>query len=217
MGVVITQAKPTLHRAVLSYANGNRSAMTKAKSIAVKAIQSYDPSRGAKLTTHLMTQLQPLRRVYMQRRSPVRSPERVVIDGNHLREAERAFLDDRGREASDVELADQTGLSRRRIAHVRGFMKGIIPESATMGDDETTASLPGVTQPDPERIWLEYIYYDLDPVNRQIMEWKTGIHGKQTLSNNAIARRLNISPSAVSQRADRIAKRLEGIKAAYET
>jgi predicted transcriptional regulator len=36
------------------------------------------------------------------------------------------------------------------------------------------------------------------------MEWKTGIYGKQILSTNDIAKKLGLTPGAVSQRASRI-------------
>ena len=62
---------------------------------------------------------------------------------------------------------------------------------------------------DPHKVWIDYVYSELDPVNKKIMEWKTGYAGSKQISNNDIARNLKISPPAVSQRIGTITKRLQ--------
>ena len=78
-----------------------------------------------------------------------------------------------------------------------------------MVDPAAGAKLPGTEKVSAEDIWLEYVHHDLDPVDKKVLEWKTGLYGKTILSTNEIARRLKITPGAVSQRASKIAMKIE--------
>src|SRR6516165_267814 len=80
---------PILSTALKSYAGGQSSSTLKshAKLMALDASKRYDPSR-AKLRTHLMTQLQPLRRTAIQSTQPVHLPEKVSLHLYRLHHAE---------------------------------------------------------------------------------------------------------------------------------
>ena len=107
-------------------------------------------------------------------------------------------------------LSHMTGLAPRRIAYIRKFPTHAVSESGLLaGSRDEDPSLPGVQRVNPEDVWMEYVYHDMDKLNRQILEWRTGLHGREQISNNEIARRLNISPSAVTQRWGRIAQKLD--------
>ena len=72
---------------------------------------------------------------------------------------------------------------------------------------------PGSAQASPEDVWMEYVHHDAAPIDQKILEWKTGFNGKAIIPTLEIARRLKISPSAVSQRAARLAKRMNELQA----
>jgi DNA-directed RNA polymerase sigma subunit (sigma70/sigma32) len=210
-GELLREADPVIRKALTSYAGGEKTLHSRARSLAIGAFESFDPNRGVKLQSHLLTQLQPLRRAHAKRFAVVRTPERVMADKFNLERTENEFRDNNGREAADDELADKTGLSRKRIAHIRALSKGVVPESQFMaprGEDEG-GDLPGMGGPTADDIWIDYVYHDLSPVDKQILEWKTGLHGKAMLSNNEIARRLRITPGAVTQRATKITALME--------
>lgn len=210
MGSFLEAAEPVLQSALKSYAGGNPALRSKARALAVRAAQSYDPKQGTKLKTHLMTQLQPLQRFSKQYSSVVKTPERISLDLYHMSEGKRRFMDENGREPSDQELADATGMSARRLAKIRGFARGEMAESSLLENDEGEQAImyPGVARVDPNQVWLEYVHHDLDPIGKQILEWKTGYNGKPVLSTNEIAQKLKITPGAVSQRAAKIAERI---------
>jgi DNA-directed RNA polymerase specialized sigma subunit len=209
---VIDAASPVISTAMTSYAGGDRALRGRAKALAAKAVKSYDPERGTKLGTHLMIQLQPLRRSFTQRMLPVSMPERVQLELSRLNQAEDVFKQTHEREPSDEELSDELGLSKRRIAHLRKFSRGAVSESQLRDPESGEAYQPGTAQVTPEDVWLEFVYHDLDPIDKKIMEWKTGLYGKSRLGTSEVARRLNITPSAVSQRAAKIANKLEELK-----
>jgi|GEM_PF-1715751 len=208
MDQLLRAAQPTIGKALSSFAGGDKSLNARAKRLAIDAFRSYDPKKGAKLSTHLYIRLQPLQREYTQRSSILGIPERVQLDRFRLEQAETALNDELGREPSDAEIAEYVGFSTRRIAHVRKFARKRFAESQ-IRSPEGEPLQPVAEEISPEDVWFEFVHYDLDPVDKKILEWKTGMYNKKVLSTNEIARRLKITPSAVSQRAAKIALKLE--------
>jgi DNA-directed RNA polymerase specialized sigma subunit len=213
MGEFLDKAQPVVSSAIRSYGQGNKALESRARLLIADAAGKFDPNRGVKLRTYLMTQLQPLTRYAKEYGRSTRVPERVSADLYSVNQGHQDYFDKFGREPSDKELADMTGLSMRRIAHVRRFSQPELGES-TMVDDEGAIMYPGTETPDPDKVLLEYVHHDLDPVDQKIMEWRTGIYGKKQLSNNEIAKRLNLSAGAVSQRAAKISARIAGLREA---
>ncbi|HSN72859.1 MAG TPA: sigma-70 domain-containing protein [Steroidobacteraceae bacterium] len=211
MTQLLDAARPVIDRALSAYAGGNKALTGRAKRLAIDAFKTFDPTRGAKLRTHLYIRLQPLQRAYTKRTSPLAVPERVQLDLLRLQQTERAMRDELNREPADMELAERLNMSPRRIAHVRAFSKGLVSEGQLRSPEGEPLQL-GLQQVSPDDLWVEYVHHDLSPIDKKIFEWKTGIYGKKMLSTNEIARRLNISPSAVSQRALKIAMLLERLQ-----
>lgn len=211
---ILTAVKPVIDSALRTFAGGAAASPTvrsKAKLIVLDALPRYDPDR-AKLRTHLMVNLQALHRAGAEEGQIVSVPERVRLEQHRLREATNELADRLGREPSDGELAEHTGLSVRRLAHVRkaspvmaeGTIRG--PES---DDGSEGASAVGVKSRDPGGAWQRFIYQDLDGRDQFIMEHVLGLHGKPVLPKIDIARRLGLTPGAVSQRAARIQRLLD--------
>jgi DNA-directed RNA polymerase specialized sigma subunit len=214
MAAALEAADPVINNAITSYAGGNKTLRTQAKKLAARGIQTYDPERGAQLHSHLMNQLQPLRRLHQQRSNVIHVPERVQVDLFKLRQAQQGFFDRFGREAADTELAEHLGLPQSRIRHLRKFMKQERAESSmqSISDEGEEPFYPGSSSAKPEDIWTEYVHHDASPIDQKILEWKTGFNGKEILSTQDIARKLRISPSAVSQRATRMAQQLKRLQ-----
>jgi DNA-directed RNA polymerase specialized sigma subunit len=208
---VLDKAEPVINSALQSYAGGDKTLHTKAQLLTARAIKSFDSTKGTKLRTHVMTQLQPLSRVYRERTQLISVPERVTTDLYKMKQEEQRFKDQFGRPPADSELTSATGLSRRRLAHIRKFSARETAESSLVGD-EGEVLYPGVSAPDPEQILIEYVHHDLEPLDQMILEFRSGLHGKPVLSNNEIATRLKLSPGAVSQRAAKIAARITDLQ-----
>jgi DNA-directed RNA polymerase specialized sigma subunit len=197
---------------------GGRSAnpmmRSRARRIALQAAGRYDPSK-ASLKTHLMAHLQGLRRYGAQQNQVIHVPEAVALDQHHLNEAEAELSDRLGRDPSDLELADHTGLSRRRIAHIRGYRSPVSEgRLALLADEDEEGGAgggfePAVEGPDRTKLRAEFLYHDLDPHDQVILEYGMGLNGATKLPASQIARRLKLSPGAVSQRAARIQQMLD--------
>jgi DNA-directed RNA polymerase specialized sigma subunit len=181
--------------------------------MALKALDTYDPARG-NVRTHLLSQLQSLRRASAQAQNIISIPEQVSLDFSRLNENENELRDRLGRDPSDDELADSTGLSVRRIRKVRAFNQPVAEGMTTreVGPDDsyggdTASTIPGSTR--AADAWFNFVYEDLSPVDKLVADMTLGRNGRRKTSTQDIARRLNITPGAVSQRAAKIQAMLD--------
>lgn len=212
---LLTQASPVIDSAVRSYApNSSPAVRSKAKILAAGALRSYDPTKGTKLKTHLHVQLQPLQReagTY----TTVHAPERVRLDLSKLRGLQKQFFDENGRDPNEDELADFTGLSKKRIRHIRRFDRNLLPESAFTESSDGGAGIPKTQE--AAYLWESYVYDELNDQDKLIYDLKTGKGDQKPATTNEIARKLKISAGAVSQRLARIAARIAEGKQLEET
>lgn len=206
--------QPVIDTAVSSYAGQDTSPTIKSRArlMALKALETYDPNRG-NVRTHLLSQLQGLRRVSAQAQNIISIPEQVSLDYSRLTENENELRDALGRDPTDDEIADSTGLSVRRIRKIRAFNQPVsegmttqeVPEESYGGDIAST--IPGNNR--AADAWFDSVYGDLGPTDKLIVDMTLGKNGRRRTSTQEIARKLNITPGAVSQRAAKIQAMLD--------
>lgn len=215
---LLQATQPVLDSALRSYGGPTASPVlrSRAKLMTLDALKTYDPSR-AKLRTHLMVQLQGLRRQAAREQQVISVPERVAIDLYHLHAAENELRDRLSRDPSDLELAEHSGMSLKRLEHVRrarpGYAEGTV-QAVTATDEDQGGFAPSVQSRNDDAAWINFVYHDLDSIDQVIMEHVLGLRGKPVLPKQEIARRLGVSPAAVSQRAARIQEKLDQREAA---
>ena len=206
--MLLKTIEPEIQRGITAHVGKpNPLIRSRARRMALKAVETYDPTK-AKLGTHVVNQLQGLKRISRKQTQILKVPERVAMDQHRVEQARLELVDRLGRDPSTREIADYTGLSSRRLDHLRKF-KHPISEGAIMGpqgEEGNMGQLPAVMG--NSNAWAEVVYSDLDGTNQKIMEWTLGLHGEPQLSNQAIARKLRISPGAVSQRKSAIQRLL---------
>lgn len=211
LGSVLKALDPAIVQEVQNYQGPKKVLHIRAKQLALGAIKTYDPAKGANLRTWVTSQLQPLSR-YGQSLAPVKMPE---LSGRKAAEIHRTYetMHDRmGRYPNDDELADEIGISKAKLDKLRKMRSFSTSESAyaaTDTDDEV--DMPSVSSHDAENYASESVYRSLDPREKVIMDWKTGAHGKEELSNAEIAARLGVSPAFVSQVSASIAGRVQKV------
>lgn len=208
---IVKTLQPVIDTAVTSYAgqNASQTIRSQAKFMALKALNTYDPQRG-NVKTHLLSQMQSLRRAAAKSQNIVSIPEQVALDYRRLQETENELRDVLGREPADDEIADNTGISVRRLRKIRSFHQPISEgmtavragDSADNVNTEIASKLPGRTA--DTDAWLDFVYGDLSPVDKLVMDMTLGRNGRRHTSTQEIAQRLNISSGAVSQRAAKI-------------
>lgn len=205
---MLKHLRPVIDEAMTSYGGTNASPTlrSRARLMTLQSLDSYDPAKG-RLKTHVLSQLRGLQRSAAQEANIISVPEQVSLDRQSLLEAEKDLADQLGRQPNSHELADHTGLSLKRIAHVRqargSVSSGSVLAGAGDGNDEfmPASQLPGQNEGDA---WAEYVYHDLDANDKYILEHLFGMHGADVRSTSQIAKDLGLSVSMVSQRAKKI-------------
>lgn len=208
---ILGTIQPIIDTAVSSYVGAGASPIMKnrAKLLALNALQSYDPNKGT-VKTHLLSQMQRLRRLAAKEQNIVSIPEQVGLDFQRLSDIENELRDNLSRDPTDDEIADASGLSVRRIKKIRSFhqpiAEGMTAARSSMSEDAANTDIAS-TLPNYNKstdAWLEFVYGDLAPTDKLIMDMTLGRNGRRRASTQEIARRLNITPGAVSQRAAKI-------------
>jgi DNA-directed RNA polymerase specialized sigma subunit len=197
---------PLIERAVRTHVGQpNPLIISRARGMALDALRSYNPLRS-RLQSHIFSQLQGLKRVSRQQSQVIQVPEKVLFDQQLLRRHEQELKDTVGRDPSDAELANHTGFSLKRIAHVRGYQPGV---STGRLEGSTPGFNPGTSNSEARQLWIEMVYHDLSPLDQRIAEHAMGLHSKPVLNNQQIAAKLGRSPGAVSQRKAKIQQQLD--------
>jgi len=217
LGGVLKELEPTLTSESLRY-GGGPVIKSKAKSLAVKAIQSYDPKSGAQLRSWVVTNLQPLAR-YRQNMSPVKLPEAAASRAAEINRMHDEFRDEHGKDPTHEELADYSGVNIKRVKDLLERSRATISESALtagMDSDMLSGGLPAVNSTGTPMMEVgEEVYKGLDPRSKAIFDFSTGMHGKSQLQKAEIAKRLGVSPAFVSQQSELIAKSIQDAKRLY--
>lgn len=207
---MLTALKPTIEGAIRTHVGqANPLLASRAKVMALEGLASYDPARG-RLQTHLYNHLQGLKRANRQQTTILKVPERISLDRYQLQQMEDSLRAQLGREPTDIELADHTGFSPRRMARVRSYDPAV--SEGMMADQETGGGFAGaVIAPHVQReqLWRDIVYDELDDYHRRIMELAMGYGGRKPLPNHVIASRMQRSPGAISQAKARIQQRLD--------
>lgn len=203
---------PVIGTALKSYGGpsaGSPVLRSQARRMALEAFNSYDPAKGA-LKSHLLSQLRRLHRVGAQQAQIIRLPEQVALQLRQLEEAEHELHKALGRDASDMEIADYTGISPKRLAYIRQA-RPVTSSGQLEAVDERQEAPPSEVVGDvrSQDAWEDFVYADLNPTDQLIYDMLRGRHGRQRKTTQEVASHLRITPGAVSQRAKKIQQLLD--------
>ena len=93
--------------------------LNEAKMLAVKAFDSYDPSRGAALATHVVSNLSPISRTVYTYQNVARIPENITLKLHSYNTAVENLKATHGREPTTDELHQELGWSAPEINKLR--------------------------------------------------------------------------------------------------
>ena len=213
---ILQRLKPIITNAVIRNAgNPDPVLMSRARVLVLKSLKNYDPSKG-QINTYVFNVLQGIKRYRFQFISGVHIPESARLQKQQLEQIELEMEEQLGRPPTLDELADKTGWSKKRIQHLQQLSESL---SASTLDTFMETNPGGFQVQGPRRqedvqgeIWKEIVYQDLDPKDKKIFEWTIGYKGSKKLPNEEIARRLKLTPGAISQRKKKIQQKLNELE-----
>jgi DNA-directed RNA polymerase sigma subunit (sigma70/sigma32) len=162
----------------------------------MRALNSYDPNKGAALGTHVHIHLKKVSSFVAKHQNLGRIPEHRVNRITDFKNAKEELTQQMGHPPDALSLAEHLGPKwsinevSRMEAELRPDLissKGIEPDSLT--DIEYSR----------DREVLRYIYQELTAEERAVFEYSHGINGKPELQAGEIANVMGISQPKVSR------------------
>lgn len=201
---LMQQLDPVIDKALGAYGYaGDANMKTTARLLAAKALPKFDPDK-ASLNTFVFGELRRLQRVGPQQEFAIPVPERVMLERSAVDRATDELREELGRQPTDNELLDRTGLSLKRLRTIRGVPAQVV---GSRTDEAGQIIADAADEMDSSRLWEEAVAASLDPIDRKIYEWSTGSGGER-LTKTQMAARLGLSPAAVTQRSAKIVQKL---------
>jgi DNA-directed RNA polymerase specialized sigma subunit len=186
-----------------------------ARSLAVKALRTYDPSRGTQIATHVTTNLRSLNRYVKKHQNFTRI---VEAQANRIGDYQRAIdslREDLSRDPTQQEIADYMKISLKKVERLAREMRPDIFVIPTGGEDGFESNPFEEVSPRHREI-IEMLPYDLNLEEQSVFNFLFGKNGKRkTASTNEIAAELNWSASKVSQVKGKISEKYRTYEASF--
>jgi DNA-directed RNA polymerase specialized sigma subunit len=109
----------------------NAALSAEAKTWAIKAINTYDPSKGTQLSTHVTNYLQRVRRLNYKYQNAVRLPENMQLMYRDWNSANQELSDQLNRDPTEEELAKHLGWTKPQVIKYRNSLYSDLVESAS--------------------------------------------------------------------------------------
>ena len=178
----------------------------------MKAVERFDPSFGAKLSTYSVWWIkQSIRRALANQSKTIRLPMHMVWNISKMHQAGRNLQQTLGREATDEEIADNLGMKASRVTQMR--VASIRPASldARMGGDEDASTLADVVEDEnadaPQRRLeeegmksrLRELVKSLTPREAAIISARFGLDGKGKKTLEEVGQEFGVTRERVRQ------------------
>jgi DNA-directed RNA polymerase specialized sigma subunit len=168
---------------------------TEGKRLAMHAFQTFDPSKGAALGTHLTNTLQRMSRLSYANQNVARLPENQMLQYHSYHVAHSELSDALGRAPTADELADRLAWPTKRVEEYR---KAVGRRETLEGGGLFDTTDVGADQAGHEDRFLDLAYHDLPPLQQAMFEGLTGYRESPVLSNQALQKKLNLTQGQYS-------------------
>ena len=164
LGALIKQLHPLIYSQVerVSGTLPKAALSAEAKKWTFKAIESYDPAKGASLSTHVLNYLPKIRRLNYKFQNSARLPENLQLQFSNFQTGVSHLQETLGREPNDDEIAKHLGWSKPLVVRFRGSLYEDLVESASQRPNE-------VSQFNENKFLLDHILSQLTPDEKFIL------------------------------------------------
>ena len=205
MGQLLNSMDPLIQKRVSQFMGAPlpRSAIeAEARKQAMKAFETYNPKMGAALGTHVNNYMQKVYRYVSTYQNVGRLPESRTAKIDLFNKTKSYLEQQKGREPSTVELADELRWSPREVGRMEVELRKDLGLETSFGemkflDFDQNADL------------LNYGYFELSPEEQLVFDYSVGMHGKMRLTMENIAKRLDKTPRQIGLIKQRIVDKLK--------
>ena len=105
----------------------------------MKAVERFNPAKGGKLSTYSAWWIkQSIKRALANQSKTIRLPAHLVDKISKMRRISLQMSDELGREPTDEELAEEIGISTRKVSRLKDASVRLSSLNAPIGDDDST-------------------------------------------------------------------------------
>lgn len=105
----------------------------------MKAVERFDPNKGGKLSTYAAWWIkQSIKRALANQSKTIRLPVHMVDKISKMRRVAMVLSEELGREPTDEELAEEIGIDRAKLSHLKAAALRPASLDAPISDDDTT-------------------------------------------------------------------------------
>lgn len=201
LGKLMSQVSPLVYSEV-QRASGSLpvSALSaEAKKWAYKAIQTYDPSRGAALSTHITNYLPKVRRLNYKFQNAARLPENMQLQYHEYSKAVSDLAEELNRDPSEDEIAKRLGWSKPQVVRFSSRLYSDTIESQSERPAEFTKF-------DETPILMEYLRQQLSEDELLMLD------NPQNLSVKQMCTKLGVNLNRYNYLRRKLIQKVHGIK-----
>lgn len=201
LGILMNQLMPIIYTEV-KRASGSlpTSALSaEAKKWTIKAIQSYDPSKGTAISTHVGNYLPKIRRMNYKFQNAVRLPENMQLKFHEFNHAQAMLTDELNRDPTDDELSKKLGWSKPQTVKFKNSLYSDLIES--------NSERPGeFTQFNEQALLMEHLMSQLDSEEKYILD------NIKLVSSTELAKKLGINLNRLNYLKSKLKDKIQAIQ-----
>lgn len=171
-----------------------------------KALDTYDPKFGTKLSTHVTNYLKQVNNYVRDYKDFARIPQNRTLEIDNYSKTKAELEVELGREPSAQEMAEELKWDINNVNRMENELKR--KELSSTGLEESLFS-QNFDKDSRTKETIDLVYSELGGREQAVMEYLLGMNGKPKLKGKEIAKALNTSPATISRVRRKIADKIE--------